>query len=107
MEKTIEEIVWTNPAKKDLQDIYDYLAEFSEEAAFRVITRILDKAEVLKDGFPDIGQREPLLLHKPDVYRYLVQGNYKIIYRVKGNRVIVDMVFDARQNPDKLPEKVK
>ncbi|MCP5106473.1 MAG: type II toxin-antitoxin system RelE/ParE family toxin [bacterium] len=107
MEKTITEIVWTEPAKEDLRDIYDYLAQFSEEAAFRVITRILDKAAVLKDGFTEICQRELLLTHKADVYRYLVEGNYKIIYRVKGNRVIIDTVFDARQNPDKLPDKVE
>ncbi len=107
MEKTIKGILWTKPAKNDLQDIYDYLAEFDEEAAFRVVTRILDKAEILKAGFTEIGQREPLLTHKTDVYRYLVEGNYKIIYRVKGNRVIIDTVFDVRQNPDKLPGKIK
>jgi addiction module RelE/StbE family toxin len=107
VEKEIKEIVWTNPAKKDLQDIYNYLAEFSENAAFRVITKILEKTEVLKGGFPEIGQQEPLLSHKRDVYRYLVEGNYKIIYRVKGNRVIIDTVFDARQNPKKMDDKVK
>ncbi len=107
MEKEIKDIVWTNPAKRDLQDIYNYLAEFSENAAFRVITKILEKTEVLKDGFPEIGQKEPLLIHKPDVYSYLVEGNYKIIYRVKGNRVIIDTVFDARQNPKKMDDKVK
>lgn len=107
MEKKIKKIVWTFPAKRDLQDIYDYLAVFSEEAAFRVITGILDKAEVLRDGFPGIGQKEPLLSHKPDIYRYLVQGNYKIIYRVMGNRSIIDTVFDVRQNPVKMAEKIK
>lgn len=107
MEKTVKEIVWTKPAKTDLQEIYDYLAEFAEEAAFRVIMRIIDKTEVLKDGFTEIGQREPLLTHKTDVYRYLVERNYKINYRVKRDRVIIDTVFDARQNPDKLPDKVK
>jgi toxin ParE1/3/4 len=107
VEKKIKKIVWTYPAKNDLQDIYDYIAEFSEEAAFRVITGILDKAEVLKGGFPGIGQKEPLLSHKTDIYRYLVEGNYKIIYRVKRNRVIIDMVFDVRQNPDKMAEKIK
>lgn len=107
MEKNIKEIVWTKPAKNDLQDIYDYIAEFSEEAAFRVITKIVDKVEFLKDGFTEIGQREPLLSHKPDVYRYLVEGNYKIIYKVRGDRVIIDTVFDVRQNPKKMNEKVK
>ncbi|MCU0288260.1 MAG: type II toxin-antitoxin system RelE/ParE family toxin [Acidobacteria bacterium] len=81
------------------------MAEFSEEAAFGVITGILDKADVLKGGFPALGQKEPLLSHKTDVYRYLVEGNYKIIYRIKGNKVVIDTVFDVRQNPDKMAEK--
>jgi toxin ParE1/3/4 len=35
-------------------------------------------------------------------YRYLVQGNYKIIYRIEGNYIRIAVVFDTRQNPEKL-----
>jgi toxin ParE1/3/4 len=105
--KKIIEIIWTNPAKTDLKDIFEYLALFSEEAAYRVINKILDKAEILKDGFTEIGQVEPLLINKPDVYRYLVETNYKIIYRVKKNKVIIVSVFDVRQNPQKMEEKIR
>ncbi|MCK4765579.1 MAG: type II toxin-antitoxin system RelE/ParE family toxin [Candidatus Aminicenantes bacterium] len=105
MEKSIKKTKWTNPAKKDLRNIFEYLSQFSKNAALRVINKILDKVELLEEGFTEIGQQEPLLEHKPDVYRYLVEGNYKIIYRVKGRRVIIATVFDVRQNPDKL-EKI-
>ena len=105
MEKSITEIVWANPAKVDLKDIFEYIAEFSEDAALRIITKILDRVEILK-GFPEIGPIEPLLSHKTDGYRYLVEGNYKIIYRITGVRVIIVTVFDARQNPQKMEKKV-
>ena len=108
MEKGIKEIIWTNPAKEDLKNIFDYLAEFSEGSAHRVVNRILDRTDMLlKQGFSEMGQREPLLEHKSDVYRYLLEGNYKIIYRAKENRIIIDTIFDARQNPEKLQKLVK
>jgi len=107
VEKNISEIVWTSPAKDDLKEIFDFLAKLSEEGAFRVIEKILDKVEILRGDSPGIGQREPLLSHKPEEYRYLVEGNYKIIYRVKGNKIVINTVFDARQNPKKMKVKVE
>ena len=37
-------------------------------------------------------------------YRYLVSGNYKIVYRViqKEKTVLIAAVFDTRQDPDDL-----
>ncbi|MCP4150853.1 MAG: type II toxin-antitoxin system RelE/ParE family toxin [bacterium] len=102
MENNITEIVWTYPAKKELRDIYDYLSEFSEEAAFRIVNKIMDRTDVLKNGYTEIGLKELLLENKADDYRYLLEGNYKIIYRIKSDKIIIDTVFDARQNPQKL-----
>jgi plasmid stabilization system protein ParE len=46
MEKQSLRIVWTDPAKNDLQNIYDYLAEISivitENQIFRLIDRVFD-----------------------------------------------------------------
>ena len=38
-------------------------------------------------------------------HRYLVNGNYKLIYRVSHNEVIINDVFDARQNPAKINDE--
>ena len=35
-------------------------------------------------------------------YRYIVIGNYKIIYRIYLNEVIINDVFDTRQDPEKM-----
>jgi addiction module RelE/StbE family toxin len=104
--KNITEILWTSTAKKDLREIFEYLVQFSEDAAFRIINKIVDKAEILRGDSPEIGQREPLLSHKPVGYRYLVEGNYKIIYSIRVNKVVIHTVFDARQNPKKMEDKV-
>ncbi|MBI5215802.1 MAG: type II toxin-antitoxin system RelE/ParE family toxin [Ignavibacteriae bacterium] len=52
--------------------------------------------------FPLMGQEEPLLRQRKGNYRYLVEGNYKIIYRVVRQTVIIVTVFDTRRNPESL-----
>lgn len=97
------EIVWTDPAKRDLQDIFDFLThKVSLSIAENQIIRIIKRVDLLEDGFTQIGQREPLLLKKKFEYRYLVQDKYKIIYHQKKSRVIIDMVFDTRKYPGKM-----
>jgi plasmid stabilization system protein ParE len=53
---------------------------------------------------PNIGQKEELLLNRPENFRYLVYKNYKIIYWVNSikNRIDIVNVFDTRQNPEKI-----
>ncbi len=105
--KVIKQIVWTIPAKRDLQSIYDYLAEISETIAYRQVIKILDKTALLETGFDEIGQAEPLLKHTGKNYRYLVSGNYKIIYRVDDDALHIITVFDTRQNPNKLSQRIR
>ncbi|HLG34892.1 MAG TPA: type II toxin-antitoxin system RelE/ParE family toxin [Bacteroidia bacterium] len=70
--------------------------------AFGIINKIIDRTETLKKGFTKSGQTEPLLRNKKYEYRYLVDGNYKIIYFENEGVIIISAVFDTRQNPGKL-----
>ena len=49
-----------------------------------------------------MGQREPLLIKYLIIYRYLVQGDYKIVYSIENDEVNINRIFDIRQNPKKL-----
>jgi toxin ParE1/3/4 len=100
--KKIIRIIWTEPAKKDLKNIYDFIAKVSEPVAFGIVNKIVDRTETLKKGFTKSGQKEPLLKKRKYEYRYLVDGSYKIIYFQKDNSIIISTVFDTRQNPGKL-----
>lgn len=102
MEKKIKKVVWTEPAREDLQTIYDYYAEISPLIAERQVIRIVDATDLLETGFEKMGQKEPLLKDYKYEYRYIVKDNYKIIYRVLSNEIVIDMVFDTRQNPEKM-----
>jgi len=48
------------------------------------------------------GQIEPTLEHLGLGHRRLIEGNFKIIYRVDGELVSVTDIFDSRMDPDKM-----
>ena len=53
------------------------------------------------------GQEEETLKFLQEGHRYLLQGNYKIIYKLKNNTAHITDVFDSRQDPKKLKNNSK
>lgn len=95
-------VFWTDTAKYQLEDIFDYYkSKASINTAKKLVGKIVDKTLTLEKN-PTVGQKEELLSERKKEYRYLVEGNYKIIYWVEQNLVKVASVFDCRQNPDKM-----
>jgi plasmid stabilization system protein ParE len=93
-------VIWSDPAWMDLEVIFDFIAKNSREQAEKQVIRIIQRTEQLSTQ-PLSGPLQPGL--DPDLQaRYLVQDNYKIFYFVDVDRVVVDTVFDTRQNPEKL-----
>lgn len=62
---------------------------------------ILAKADKLLAD-PYIGQQEEYLEHLGKGHRRLIEGNYKIIYRVQGEDIYITDIFDSRQHPSKM-----
>lgn len=50
------EITWTREAERWLEDIFEYIALDSPEAAARVVREIYDRAQILAE-FPEAGYR--------------------------------------------------
>lgn len=73
----MEKIIWTQIAKEDLQDIYDYISLDSEVYALRVVDKIVERTEILNKHpmtgkvVSEFGQKE---------IREVIEGNYRIIY---------------------------
>ena len=72
----------------------------------QVFQKLIDRTEALK-AHPYIGQSEPLLEAIGQQSRYIVEGNYKIIYQVESREVIVTDIFHTKQNPIKLVARRK
>lgn len=53
-------------------------------------------------NFPKSGTEEQTLKRLNQNHRYLVNRNYKIIYKPVKEGILITDVFDTRQNPIKL-----
>jgi plasmid stabilization system protein ParE len=54
---------------------------------------------------PLIGTVEENLMDLKQGHRYLVAGNYKIIYRIIHDNIYITDIFDCRQNPQKMKKR--
>jgi plasmid stabilization system protein ParE len=97
-------ILWTDFAINQLKDIFDYhLVKASPNIAQKLVQKIIDATIILEKN-PKDGRKEDLLASRPQDFRFLIIKNYKIIYWIdyKFNIVNVSLVFDTRQNPEKI-----
>ena len=80
-------VFWTDTARFQLEDIFNY---YKDKASIRVarklVKQIIDRTIQLEKN-PNSGPKEPLLSGRKFEYRYLVEGNYKIIYWKQDNYI--------------------
>ena len=76
------EINWTPESEIWLRDIYNYIAADNPEAAAQTITRIYEKAQLLKEH-PRLGHRYEL--EESREVRILLFDHYRITYLIKPN----------------------
>ena len=99
-------ILWTAVAISQLEYIFDYYKyNASVKVARKIVSQIIDRTIVLEKN-PYIGTKEPLLDKRKNEYRYLVEGNYKIIYWIEDNTVTISIVYDCRSNPIKMTKQL-
>ncbi len=73
------QIRWTKVARDDLKEIHDYIALDSFHYAKLQVVKLRVKTKVLKRQ-PLIGK--PVPEYQNDQYRELLEGNYRIIYKL-------------------------
>jgi toxin ParE1/3/4 len=95
-------LFYTEQALISLEEALEFIApKVSHEKLIEIRDRILDKADTLPLQ-PLKGQKEPFLEHLGLGHRRLVEGHYKIIYRVIDEYIYITDIFDSRQDPDKM-----
>ena len=100
-------VIWTDFAANSLFEIYRYYSEAaSKNVAHRIRFKIFSTTKQLLKH-PLSGQVEPNLQKLGEDHRYLVEGNYKIIYKKVNEGVLITDVFDTRQDPIKIHLGVK
>lgn len=100
-------VFWTDFAKKQLRQIFNYHHDkVSLITARKIVVGVVNEAQILVSD-PEIGQIENLLIARKENFRYLLSGNYELIYWINKieNRIEIVDVFDTRQNPVKIKRK--
>jgi plasmid stabilization system protein ParE len=96
----VAQIVWTEPARADLEAIHDYIAIESPAAAIALIGRVVRHVEQLA-RCPDSGSWLPELGRSR--YRQIVEPPCRVFYRRDGRTVAIlhvirsERVLDVRR----------
>lgn len=94
-------IRWDWQAKKNLDAIYDYIAEDSVVAARKVKKELVNLVSSLND-FPEKFSIEDYLADVPGNYRSVSKWSYKIIYEVTDKCIIIADVFHTSRHPSEI-----
>ena len=97
------EVLLTEDAERDLEDIYTYIAEHdSREKADYVLDRLVEVTDDLAMS-PDRGAhpRELSALGLQE-YRQVFFKPYRVIYRCLDRRVIIYVIADGRRDMQSL-----
>ena len=100
-------VIWTDFASNSLFEIYKYYKEMANEnVAKKIKLRIFNKTKQLIKH-PLSGQMETNLQKLNEEHRYLIEGNYKIIYKRIRQGILITDVFDTRQDPINIFKSTK
>lgn len=89
------EIIWTEPALSDLNDIAEYIALENVIAAKQLIQTIFAKVERL-NTFPESGRISPELKHLN--YREVVINPCRVFYKQNGDKVYILFVMRTERD---------
>jgi toxin ParE1/3/4 len=95
-------LIYTEQALFSLEEALNFIApKVTYEKQIETRDKILDAADTLLEQ-PLQGQTEPYIEHLGLGHRRIIEGHYKIIYKVVGEYIYITDIFDSRQDPDKM-----
>ncbi len=87
-------LFWTETAKTDLVSIRRFIAADNPNAAKRWIARLRERVRNILP-VPESGRMVPEF-SREDI-RELIEGNYRIVYQVFTDRIVVLTVFEGHR----------
>ena len=95
-------VIWSDFASETLKDIYVYYKEVASESIARKIKENIFIITKQLTSHPESGQIEDTLVQLEEGHRYIVNNNYKIVYKKVKEGILITDVFDTRQDPIKI-----
>jgi toxin ParE1/3/4 len=94
--------VFSRYAEEDLIEILDYYSSINPEYSLKLIETLENRVSELK-RYPERGRIVPELERQNIVdYREIIEGNYRIIFAIQDNTVIIHTIIDGRRNFEEL-----
>jgi toxin ParE1/3/4 len=103
-QKMIEKyfIKWAAPAREDLNDIIEYIAQTNSVYAVKV----LDKMELAVKNLETFPKRKRIVpeleKHGYVVYREIIVDYWRIMYKIENDIVYIMLVIDGRRNVEDI-----
>jgi plasmid stabilization system protein ParE len=88
-------VVWTEHALQSLVAIEDYIAMDDPAVAVVFIDRLIRRTDILMNQ-PRVGRMVPEVPGRE--LRELIEGNYRIVYRLNESTVEILTVFEAHKS---------
>ena len=88
------QIIWTEPALLDLNEIAEYIALDKPNAASQLVQKIFSKTERLEE-FPESGRKPPEL--KKTRYKEIIVDPCRIFYRTEQEKVYILYVMRSER----------
>jgi toxin ParE1/3/4 len=90
----LAQIIWTEPALLDLNEIAEYIALDKPSAASYLVQTVFTKTERLEE-FPESGRKPPEL--KKSRYKEIIVNPCRIFYRIEKDKVYILYVMRSEK----------
>jgi plasmid stabilization system protein ParE len=92
-------IVWTNNALEDLETVKTYLEnKWPEKVLLSFFDKLVSKLKLI-ESFPQIGR---VSTESPNRRRIIITKHNLLIYSLRNNEIVIEAIFDTRQDNEKL-----
>ncbi|MBV1877171.1 MAG: type II toxin-antitoxin system RelE/ParE family toxin [Pseudomonadales bacterium] len=81
------QIIWTEPALIELDEIAEYIAVDNPVAAQKLVRKVFLRVEKLKE-FPKSGRKPPELPNRSR-YREVIVGPCRVFYREEKSKILI------------------
>ena len=91
----MKSVVWSQASLDSLETIYNFIFQNSPQNAEMVVDALLNIGDDLAK-FPERNPREPL--YNDESIRYFPKWNFKIVYRIEENRILIINIYSTKMN---------
>lgn len=89
------QIIWTEPALNELNDIAEFIALDKFFSAQNLVQSVFDRVEQLKAQSKS--GRKPPELSRNSIYREVVVGPCRVFYRTEKSKIIIILVMRSER----------